>query len=340
MRKIVNVLLLIIVFVSGCAKKEQSKEKVFPVKVEKVQPATIASTIVVAGTVDSKVHTWITAPIEGSIYALKTAEGIDVRSGAILCYIMPSEQQNMLGQAEMDYEQAKGEYENAAENDKVELQERLQEVESRLSSAKRLYKPMPIVSPIGGTVISKTIEIGNNVAVKQPLIEIADIRQLIVKSAVSEDYISKVRLGQTVKIKLHSLQNDIMDGIISVITPGIQLESRTANIEIALSYNKRIKPGMTASIEIAIDQKQNALVVPQDSLIVKSNGDQYLFVADSDTARMVKVRTGIESNIKIEITEGLKVGDKVIVIGQENLKDGVRIKIPESGKGDKKGTNK
>jgi multidrug efflux pump subunit AcrA (membrane-fusion protein) len=143
-----------------------------------------------------------------------------------------------------------------------------------------------------------------------------------------------------VKIKLHSLQNEIIGGKVSVITPGIQLESRTANIEIALSYDKRIKPGMTASIEIAVDQKQNTLVVSQDSLIVKPNGDQYLFIADSDTARMVKVRTGIESNTKIEITEGLRAGDQVVVLGQENLKDGVKIKIPEPGKPDKKGTNK
>ena len=331
------VFLVAVVLLTDCHKKEIPPEKVFPVKVEKARPKSISSIIVVAGTVDSKVHTWITSPGEGSVYSLKIAEGSDVRPGEILCYIMPADQQNMLGQAQADFQQAKNKYENAGD-DKVVLREQLKEIEARLASAKRLYKPVPVVSPMGGTVISKVIETGNNVAAKQPIIEIADIRRLIIKSAVSEDYVSKIRQGQTVRIKLHSFENENLNGKITVITPGIQMESRTAGIEVSLASDRRIKPGMTASLQIVVERKENALVIPQDSLTVKPNGDRFVFVVENDTARMVKVRSGIESNTEIEITEGLKSGDQVVVLGQENLKDGAKVKMPQPENADKKGS--
>ena len=332
MKKTINVLLVVILFVSACAKKEQSKEKVFPVKVATLMPKSISSTITLAGTVDSKVHSWVSSPVEGSVSSLNVVEGDNVNSSQILCYIMPVDQQNILGQAQADYEQAKMDYEKSTGQEKDELANRLNEAKERLDSAKKLYKPIPVVSPIKGTVISKNIEVGSNVSVKQPLIEIADLKQLIIRSAVSEESVSRIRLGQSVKAKIHSLGDNFLIGKISVITPGVRTESRTADIEVSIPQDTRVQPGMTATIEIITEQKQNALVVPQDVLIVKPNGDKYVFVADSDTAKMNKVVTGIESNAEIEIISGLKAGDKVVILGQENLKDGVKIKIPATGK--------
>ncbi|MGB9721501.1 MAG: efflux RND transporter periplasmic adaptor subunit [bacterium] len=327
---------LLILLVSTCAKKESVQEKVFPVNVLTLTPKTINSTISVSGTVDSKVHTWVSSPVEGTVSSLNIVEGDNVNSGKILCYIMPVDQQNLLGQAHADFEQARMNYEKSIEQNKDDLAQKLKEAETRLESAKKLYKPIPVVSPIKGTVISKNIEVGTNVSVKQPLIEIANLNQLIIKSAVSEEHISKIKLGQTIKVKVHSLKDTFLIGKISVITPGVRTESRTADIEISTPQDKRLRPGMTASLELVVEQKQNAMVIPQDILIVKPNGDKYVFIAEGDTAKMVKITTGIESNTEVEVTSGLKEGDKVVILGQENLKDGVKIKLPEAKKEEKR----
>jgi len=328
MKKIINILLIGITLISGCTKKEQPKEKIFPVKVATLIPKSISSTITLAGTIDSKIHSWVNSPIEGSVSTLSVIEGDNVTSGEILCYIMSVDQQNILGQAQADYFQAKRDYEKSTEN-KDELMRKFKEAQERFELAKKLYKPMPVVSPIKGTVISKNIEVGSTVSIKQPIIEIADLKKLIVKSSVSEEYISKIKLGQTSKIKVSSLGNSFISGKISVITPGIQIGSRTADIEISIPPDTRIRPGMTASVEIIVEQRQNALVIHQDALIVKPNGDKFVFIADNDKAKMVKIATGIESNTEVEVTSGLKEGDKIIILGQENLKDGVKIKFSE-----------
>ena len=323
--------LVLAALISGCGNKKQAPEKLFPVKVILLTPKPIASTITLAGTVDSKVHSWVSSPIEGNVDSLMVSEGKNVVQGEILCYIMPVEQQNMMGQAQADCDRAKASYEasSGAERDSCALS--LKEAGERLESAKRLNRPVPVVSPVKGTVISKNIEVGNNVSVKQILMEIADTKQLIVKSAVSEEYVSKVRLGQTVKVKIHSVENGDFTGRVSLVTPGIKIESRTANIEVTLPGGIRLLPGMTASLSIAVEQKNNAIVVPQDALIVKPNGDRYIFIVEKDIARMLKVNTGIESNSEIELVSGPKAGDMAVIVGQENLKDGVKVKLPEPG---------
>jgi multidrug efflux pump subunit AcrA (membrane-fusion protein) len=325
---------LLVIIISSCAKKEPVQEKVFPVSVISLKPKTINSTISVAGTVDSKVHAWVSSPIEGTVESLKVVEGQKVSAGEILCYIMPTDYYNMLGQAFAEYERAKSEFESAPDIKKEEYKNKLRETEERLTSAKKLYKSMPIVSPVNGTVLLKNIETGSNVSVKQPLIEIADMTKLIIRSAVSEEYVSKIKLGQEVTINLHS-SGKIMKGKISVITPGIRLESRTASIEVLIPFDQSIKPGMSASLEIVISSKSNVLAIPQDAMIVKPNGEKFVFIVEDGIAKAKKITTGIESNTEIEVTSGLKEGDKVVVLGQDNLKDGVKVKFLETGKSKK-----
>lgn len=335
MRKIGSIILVAIIFLTACAKKEESKEKLFPVKLAALIPKTISATIILSGTVSSKIHSWVSSSVEGSISSLNVVEGNNVSAGKILCYIMPVDQQNIIGQAQSDYEQVKTDLDKSQDKDKNELSKKFKEAKERLESANKLYKAIPVVSPINGTVISKNIEVGSNVSIKQSLIEIADLKQMIIKSAVSEEYISRIKSSQFVKVKISSLGDNLFSGKISVITPGIRTESRTADIEISIPQDIRVRPGMTASIEIIVEQKQNALIIPQDILMVKPNGDKFVFVAENDTAKMIKVITGIESNTDIEIISGLSEGDKIIVMGQESLKDGAKIKIPEPNKAEK-----
>jgi RND family efflux transporter MFP subunit len=331
--------LILSILLQGCQKKEKQQEKVFPVEVIKLQPKGISKTIALAGTVDSKVHTWVNSPVEGSILSLKVSEGDGVKAGDVLCYVMPAEYFNMFGQAQSDYEQSLNDYSNAAESEKTQLKEKLNEVKNRLEFAKKLYKAVPLVSPVKGVVVSKTIETGDNVSVKQPLIEIADLQQIIVKSAIAEDYVSKIRLNQPAKIKLHSFPDEALSGKVSVIAPAVQVESRTSYFEISLSADKRLKPGMTATVELAVEHREGVLAVPQESVMVTSDGGKYVFVVENELAKKVKITSGVESNMEAEIITGLKKGDMVVITGQESLKDGVKVKIPES-KSEKNGKKK
>ena len=164
--------------------------------------------------------------------------------------------------------------------------------------------------------------------------EVADMGKRIIKSAVSQEYAPYVKAGRKVIVKFGPEGINTVDGKVSIVAPGINHDNRTAAIEVAVEPDDRLKPGMTVALSLAVMEKDDALCVPLDALVVKPDGSKYFFIAEDGRAKMIKAETGIESNTKAEITSALYFypGDMIVVAGQENLKDGVKVKIPEQEK--------
>ncbi len=329
MRRLAIIFMIIGLFlVSGCKEKPKQEEKIIPVKTMIIKPKDIHSRVSVMGTVDSKVHTWIKATTEGFVKSLAVKEGSYIYEGQVACYIMPVDSQNMLGQAQLEYNRAKREYENADESHKEMAKMKLEEMQRMLQSSYDLYKPVPAVSPVSGTVLSKTIENGSMVSLKQNLIEIADLQKLIVRSSLPEDLISKVKVGDSAWVHVQNdSQNISLQGRITVITFGINPISKTAGVEIQIQRNSLLKPGMTAVVDFITDRSVKTIVVPVESVLIDYQGNKKVFIVQEGKAVEKKVITGIESNTEIEIRQGLSFGDELVVLGQENCKNNAKVKV-------------
>jgi membrane fusion protein, multidrug efflux system len=333
MKRRIFTLLLLVTALAGCKNSGSPEEKIFPVETERVSAGYIASTMTVMGTVDSKVHAWVQSTTEGSIQSLMVFEGNYVQEGQILCYIMSPDNQNMLGQARLEYERMKTELNNDTRGDD---QIKTREAEKEYALAKNLFKPVPVVSPVSGTVISKTIENGSTVSVKQPLIEIADMNRLMVKTAVSEDIIAKLRHGQSVKVRLYAESEKTISGTISVITPGINFQTRTAGIEVAIPQGSEIRPGMTCSVEFVTASRSGAISLPLEAVLTDIKGGKRVFAVKEGKAVSISIVTGIENNTRVEILSGVNAGDEIVVLGQENLKEGAKVKMARTGEKEEK----
>jgi hypothetical protein len=108
-------------------------------------------------------------------------------------------------------------------------------------------------------------------------------------------------------------------------------------VKIALVQHKNLRPGMSVVVEFAIASQPSALVVPYDAVLVRPSGEKIVFTVSDSMAHAHKVSTGIETNTLLEITEGLAEGDKVIIQGQDNLKDGAIVKIMDAAMQNAKG---
>jgi len=256
------------------------------------------------------------------VSSLDMREGDAVSPGSVIGHVISTDQQSMLALAEAEYSRAR-----SAEDGDSGIA--VKTAKARLDAAKALYKSVPIVCPIKGIVITKVVERGAIVTARQPLIEVADIQQLIVKTAVAEQYISSVKVGQKVRVTVSGSDSAGM-GMVSLIYPSIDIRSRTIGIEIALGSRKNLRPGMSAIVEFIIASHPSALALPYDAVLVRPNGEKIVFTVSDSTAHTHKVVTGIETNSSIEITEGLTAGDKVIVMGQDNLKDGAIVKVMDA----------
>lgn len=241
MKKIIIVILVIAATLAGicfifCGKTKavQENKKLFPVKTMTLAPKSITSSISVMGIVDSLTRTTVIATAEGTVKDLRVREGSYVSEGQVICYIMPVDSQNMLSQARIEYNRAKAAMEKADDASKPEAETSFKEAELMLKSASTLYRPVPAVSPVSGTVLSKSVDTGSYVTMKQNLVEVADLKKLIVRSAVSEEIVSKIHVGDSVKIHIQPDNTGIINGRITAINPGISFQSRTAGVEIGI----------------------------------------------------------------------------------------------------------
>ena len=155
-----------------------------------------------------------------------------------------------------------------------------------------------------------------------------DTREAVVRIDIPEQDIPYVSKGCPASLKLDSYPGEVFIGEVSKISEVLDAATRTLNVEITIANpDNKLKSGMFARINILAGKRQLVLALPQDALS-KEDGSYYVFVVEGDKARKVKVEIGI-SNDKVEILNGLEENQKVIVFGQQGLRDGAVVKVVE-----------
>src|SRR3990172_8985333 len=105
------------------------------------------------------------------------------------------------------------------------------------------------------------------------------------------------------------------------------LATRTIQTEVHIpNSNRMLKPGMFAKLEIILSEKPQALVVPGEA-VLEERGARFVFLVKGSQAFRKEVITGIAQEQDLEILDGLKEGDRVIVKGQESTKDGASVRV-------------
>jgi membrane fusion protein, multidrug efflux system len=193
-----------------------------------------------------------------------------------------------------------------------------------------------LVSPINGIVTGKYFESGelysaapNTAAGKAAIVTLMQINPLKAKINISERYFPLVKIGMKAVVKVDVFPDKKFDCRILNIYPTISSDTRTFPVELEISNgNEILRPGMFARVSLDLGETE-ALVVPAMA-VIKQEGtnDRYIFVANGTTARKVTVQIGDRYDDLVEIiSNDIKVGDKLIVAGQDKLKDGSNIKI-------------
>jgi len=200
------------------------------------------------------------------------------------------------------------------------------------------------------------------------IMRLANLNEMEVKIDISENDIIRVHKNDTAIIEIDAYEGELFKGVVTDISNSVnsatltadQLSNYTVKVRILYESYKHlispenpvpIRPGMSASVDIQTKKVRNVLSIPiqavtirnpftntqEDSLsnqkneVNKKNKKEYVFVVKENKAKAVIVKTGIQDNQYIEIVEGLKDGDKVIVEPfaaiQQVLKDNQEIKV-------------
>ncbi|QGJ69983.1 Efflux RND transporter periplasmic adaptor subunit [Planctomycetales bacterium 10988] len=192
-----------------------------------------------------------------------------------------------------------------------------------------------IKAPFDGYVVSRLTELGQWVTQGDPIIEVAQLKKVDIHVHVLEDYIGTVHPGQSVTVQLGAFPGKVYVGEVAVIIPQADLRSRSFPVKVRLenpftSGNEvMFKAGMFAQVELPVGQQAEALFVPKDALVLES-GQTTVFVVNQETdgpatTREIPVRLGVSDQGTIQIFGNLKVGDRVVVRGNERLESGQQV---------------
>ena len=180
---------------------------------------------------------------------------------------------------------------------------------------------IPIRSPIDGVVIARNVSVGQVVDTGFVAFDISNLSTIWVTAAVNQQDLSLIHPGASADIVTAGFPDQVFRGRVSMIGSTLDPETRTIPVRVVVpNPAAKLRPGMFASAHIAEPETRDAVFVPEDAL-QNINGMSVVFATtDGTTFQARTVNVGTRSMGKVEIVDGLKPGDRVVVNGAFMIK--------------------
>lgn len=249
--------------------------------------------------------------------------------------------QAQLEQAESQYEIAQAAYtaavnqlklveEGARPEDLRAAEAQVAQAQAGLEMAKLQLSHADLTSPIDGIVADRLVEPGDMIGAGTPAFRIVQIDPVVVRVELGSRDIVRVRPGVEARLTLDAFPFQTFSGTVSAVEAVANPQSRLFGVRIEVpNADGALKPGMSARVLIAVDERRGVLAVP-DQAIVTDGGQPYVFVVEQGLANRRPVQVGLSGGGWTEIVEGLEPGEYVVVSGQASIADGARVRISGS----------
>lgn len=217
----------------------------------------------------------------------------------------------------------------------------LQVAEARLALARATAARLKLVAPFDGLVGIRSVNRGDYLKDGADIVNIEDIEAIYVDYRLPERFQSKVRRGQMAAIELDALPGRKFTATVQAVDPLIEPNGRSVGVRACIDNRRlQLRPGMFARVNTVFGVRDNARVVPEEA-IVPQGGKQFVIKlvdgpdGQSRISQRMEVKVGLRSPGKVEILEGLELGDTVVVAGQQRLqRDGTAVRVVDvSGAG-------
>lgn len=185
---------------------------------------------------------------------------------------------------------------------------------AQLRSEARARDSVTLRAPAGGVVLEKSAVQGMRFMPGEMLYRIADLSSVWLLAEVFEQDLGALRVGQAAQVRLNAYPGEVFEGRVGFVYPTLAAETRTAKVRIELpNRGQRLKPDMYASVELATADAGTRLAVP-DSAVLDSGTRRVVLVRRGEGLfEPREVRTGMRGDAYVEVVEGLRAGEEVVV---------------------------
>ncbi len=306
-----------------------------PVEVVNVQAQTLPSYINTVGTLRAMSKATISFEIGGRLESINFKDGAFVKKGDILTklddqiyYANLKSSQAALALSKAKYERMQSLASTGAEAKELldESKSQYLQDQAKVVSNQAYLNEATIRAPFDGFVGAKQVSVGDFLTAGQAITTLVDRINLLADYQVPEKYLNKIQLGQVVIVQYGKNQKQAISGKVTFIAP--QVDEATHTIQINAAINNKadiLAPGLFVNIQQTVGAAQHALAVPQSAVVPTIDGAMVFKIVDGH-AVSTKVKVGPTVGDNTGILSGLVQGDKVVVSGQQQLKDGSPVR--------------
>lgn len=184
----------------------------------------------------------------------------------------------------------------------------------------------PVKAPISGTVTRVLGTVGASVSPSVPLFQISQLSSLEIIAQVPERYIRQVKQGQSVYVRSSAFPSRVVLARVAEVSPVVDSRSRSMEITIALSRDIELfKAGMFVDLSIVTQSIENAVVIPEQTILQRNGGNSVFVIDDDDTVSLQGIEIGLTVDGYVQVVSGLSGGETLVYSGQSLLSDGSTV---------------
>ena len=318
------------------------------VEVDTVKTGRIVEIREAVGTIRAYESITVTAKMAGVINEIGFTEGQKVRTGQTLVQLDAAERKAEIEQAAAEANRAVAlrnevqiKLERALALNRTgsgtgaqveDLTAQVKSLEGALASAQAQRKAaearledLTIRAPFAGRVGTRSVSLGAYISPGTRITSLDDLSKVRLDFSVPENLLSRLQPGQIVNAKSVAYQGRAFKGQVSTIDPRIDPITRTVRLTADFDNpDEALRPGMFLTVALEVTNKENAVVVPEEAVVSEGLRQIVYPVKDNKIERRV-ITIGQRQGGKVEVVDGLKSGETIVVLGVQRVRAGVEV---------------
>ncbi len=333
----------VIAAIPSCKKVETAgtTQKVQPVNisVQKIIPSAMIDGIQVAGTVKAFEDVMMSPEEGGIVKEWKKKKGDRVKQGDLIVTLKDevikasyeaANAQYKMAQLKVEKQQAVFEQQGISELQYKNLVYGRDAAKANADLMQARWERTQLRSPINGVVDNTIPNTGEMAAPGIPIARVVNTSTIKIQAEIPELYSGMINIGTSVSVTFDAVPGELLNGKVTYVGSTVSAANRTMLVEILLpNPNGKLKPEMVAKVTL-VRQKKNDAILVSESLVQLVDRDRYIvYVVNKGTAEERRVTIGGRQGNLVEVVNGLKIGDLLIVSGYQKLINGSPVVITQ-----------
>jgi membrane fusion protein, multidrug efflux system len=336
------VLFAVIALSTGCtrsessAKPENNQNKAVKVSVVRVEPAPMKDVLVLPGETEAWQDVRVAADAAGRVEWIGPKEGQTVREGDLIAKIDVAALKAACDRAEAALKLAEDLYQRRYKlfEKSIINQEELDKSATERTLAQANFRQMQIEyergflkAPLTGMVNHLFVDEGEFVDKGKPFVDLVNVDKIKINVNVPELDVRYLKVGHKTLVRVDAFPDRELTGVIDFVAYKADPATKTFHVKVIVDNpNHEVRPGMIARVAFLRRIIPDALAAPIFAIVDKG-GERILFVEKNGEVQARTISIGAIEGDKVQITKGLEPGDNLIVVGQKDVEEGMKVQV-------------